>query len=296
MAEIKPDILSAVSRGGSGIEIKQLVTSLVAAETSGERSLNQRRLDDTSTTISAMGQLSQQVGTFKDAMAAVAQAASRQASSSTSAVTFEVSNAALASDVSASVTVERLASEQILSFSFDASVTPTSEVNHGTVSLNTEAGGSASSFTIGSSNNTLNDLTEQLNAIDGVTASLLDTGTGYALIVKSRVGEDNALDAGSITAIKTALNMTSDAEEGVTDADNNPLGASYTVVVAQDALLLVDGVTVTRSENSFDDLFVGHTVTLNNVGHQHLPRLIPAHPCKSGSTAFSPSQTSLNPI
>ena len=170
MAEIKPDILSAVSRGGSGIEIKQLVTSLVAAETSGERSLNQRRLDSTSTTISAMGQLSQQVGTFKDGIAAVAQAASRQASSSTSAVTFEVSNAALASDVSASVTVTRLASEQILSFSFDASVTPTSAVNQGTVSLNTAAGDSASSFTIDSSNNTLSDLTEQLNAIDGVTA------------------------------------------------------------------------------------------------------------------------------
>lgn len=266
MAEIKPDILSAVSRGGSGIEIKQLVTSLVAAETSGERSLNQRRLDDTGTTISAMGQLSQQVGTFKDGMAAVAQAASRQASSSTSAVTFEVSNAALASDVSASVSVQRLATEQILSFSFDASVTPTSAVNQGTVSLNTAAGDSASSFTIDSSNNTLNDLTKQLNAIDGVTASLLDTGTGYALIVKSKVGENNALDADSITAIKTALKMTSDADEGVTDATNNPLGAGSTLVAAQDALLLVDGVTVTRSENSFDDLFVGHKVTLNAVG------------------------------
>lgn len=266
MAEIKPDILSAVSRGGSGIEIKQLVTSLVAAETSGERSLNQRRLDDTGTTISAMGQLSQQVGTFKDGMAAVAQAASRQSSSSTSAVTFEVSTAALASDVSASVSVQRLASEQVLSFSFDASVTPTSAVNQGTVSLDTEAWDSARSFTIDSSNNTLNDLTKQLNAIDGVTASLLDTGTGYALIVKSKVGENNALDADSITAIKTALKMTSAANDGQTDAIHNPLGADSTLVAAQDALLLVDGVTVTRSENSFDDLFTGHKVTLNAVG------------------------------
>jgi flagellar hook-associated protein 2 len=270
MAEIKPDILSAVSRGGSGIEIKQLVTSLVAAETSGERSLNQRRLDSTSTTISAMGQLSQQVGTFKDGMAAVAQAASRQASSSTSAVTFEVSNAAVASDVSASVSVQRLASEQILSFSFDASVTPTSTVNQGTVSLDTDAWDSARSFTIDSSNNTLNDLTKQLNAIDGVTASLLDTGTGYALIVKSKVGENNALDAGSITAIKTALNMTSAAVDGQIDASNNPLGAGSTLVAAQNALLLVDGVTVTRSENSFDDLFAGHKVTLNAVGTSKL--------------------------
>ncbi|ARU02753.1 flagellar filament capping protein FliD [Yoonia vestfoldensis] len=266
MAEIKPDILSTVSRGGSGIEIRQLVTSLVAAETSGERSLNQRRLDDTNTTISAMGQLSQQVGTFKDAMAAVAQAASRQASSSTNAITFEVTNAALASDVSASVSVEQLASEQVLSFRFDASVTPTSAVKQGAVALNTDAWDDDRNFTIDASNDTLSGLTKQLNAIDGVTASLLDTGTGYALIVKSRAGESNALDADSITAIKTALNIADGAADGVTDATNNPLGVSSTVVAAQDALLLVDGVTVQRSENTFEDLFPGHKVTLNAVG------------------------------
>jgi flagellar hook-associated protein 2 len=266
MAEIKPDILSAVSRGGSGIQIKQLVTSLVASETGRERSLNQRRLDDTNTTISAMGQLSQKVGVFKDAMAAVAQAPSRQASSSTNAVTFEVTNAALASDVSASVSVERLASEQVLSFRFDASVTPNSAVNQGTVALNTQTWDSDRSFTIDANNDTLSGLTEQLNAIDGVTASLMDTGTGYALIVKSREGEGNALDADSINAIKTAMNIT----DGATDGTNNPLGVSSSVLAAQDALLLVDGVTVQRSENAFEDLFVGHKVTLNAIGTSRL--------------------------
>ncbi len=266
MAEIKPDILSAVSRGGSGIQIKQLVTSLVASETGRERSLNQRRLDDTNTTISAMGQLSQKVGVFKDAMAAVAQAPSRQASSSTNAVTFEVTNAALASDVSASVSVERLASEQVLSFRFDASVTPNSAVNQGTVALNTQTWDSDRSFTIDANNDTLSGLTEQLNAIDGVTASLMDTGTGYALIVKSREGEGNALDADSINAIKTAMNIT----DGATDPPENPLGVSSSVLAAQDALLLVDGVTVQRSENAFEDLFVGHKVTLNAIGTSRL--------------------------
>lgn len=270
MAEIKPDILSAVSRGGSGIQIKQLVTSLVASETGRERSLNQRRLDDTNTTISAMGQLSQKVGVFKDAMAAVAQAPSRQASSSTNAVTFEVTNAALASDVSASVSVERLASEQVLSFQFDASVTPNSAVNQGTVALNTQTWDSDRSFTIDANNDTLSGLTEQLNAIDGVTASLMDTGTGYALIVKSREGEGNALDADSINAIKTAMNITDGATDGTTDYTNNPLGVSSSVLAAQDALLLVDGVTVQRSENAFEDLFVGHKVTLNAIGTSRL--------------------------
>jgi len=270
MAEIKPDILSAVSSGGSGIQIKQLVTSLVASETGSERSLNQRRLDDTNTTISAMGQFSQKVGVFKDAMAAVAQAPSRQASSSTNAVTFEVTNAALASDVSASVSVERLASEQVLSFRFDASVTPNSAVNQGTVALNTQTWDSDRSFTIDANNDTLSGLTEQLNAIDGLTASLMDTGTGYALIVKSREGEGNALDADSINAIKTAMNIADGATDGVTDGTNNPLGVSSSVVAAQDALLLVDGVTVQRSENAFEDLFVGHKVTLNANGTSRL--------------------------
>lgn len=266
MAEIKPDILSAVSRSGSGLEIKQLVSSLVAAETSGERSLNERRVQDTTTTISAMGQLSQRVGAFKDAMAAVTQATSRKASSSTSAVSFEVSREAVAKDVTASVSVQRLASEQVLSFQFDPSVTLASEINQGTVTLGTDAWDSDRSFTLDDSNDTLSGLTVQLNAIDGVTASLIDTGSGYALIVKSLVGEKNALDAASIDAIKSVLKIGPGALDGQVDASNNPFGVSTRVVGAQDAVLLVDGVSITRSQNTFEDLFPGHNVTLNDVG------------------------------
>lgn len=266
MAEIKPDILSAISRSGSGLEIQQLVSSLVAAETSGARSLNERQIEDTTTTISAMGQLSQRVGSFKDAMAAVAQAASRQASSSTSAVTFEVTSEAIASDISASVSVERLASEQVLSFRFDASVTLTTEINQGTVALSTDAWDNPRSFSLNDSNNSISGLATQLNVIDGVTASLVDTGTGYALIVKSEVGEKNSLDAGSIDAIKTILKIGSDALDGEVDANNNPLGVSTNLVDAQDALVSVDGVSITRSQNTFEDLFAGHKLTLNALG------------------------------
>jgi len=68
MAEIKPDILSALSQNGSGLQLQSLASSLVEAETSGERVLTERRVEDANTSISAMGQLSSQIGLFKAGM------------------------------------------------------------------------------------------------------------------------------------------------------------------------------------------------------------------------------------
>jgi flagellar hook-associated protein 2 len=258
MAEIKTDVLSTVSSSGSGLQLKSLTSSLVEAATSGERTLTERQIEDTNTTISAMGQLSQQVGLFKSSMASIAEAASRTATSSSNDVSIEVTEEANAADVSAVVKVLGLASAQILSFRFDASVTPSTAIKQGLVSLNTVAGDSAASFDLDSNNATLTGLTEELNKIGGISASLLDTGTGYALIIKSEDGTGNALNPASINEIKSVLKMVNEQQ--------NPLGVASAETEAQNARLLVDGVAVQRSSNEFEDLFAGHKITLNAVG------------------------------
>jgi flagellar hook-associated protein 2 len=266
MAEIKTDVLSTVSRSGSGLQLKSLTSSLVEAETSGERTLTERRITDTNTTISAMGQLSQQVGLLKSSMASIAETASRTSTSSSDEVSIEVTEESTATDVSAVVEVVNLASKQSLRFIFDTSVTLSTEINQASVSLNTEAWDSAASFEIDSDNATLTGLTEALNEIDGINASLLYTGTGYALIIKSEEGTENALDDVSIDAIKSVLQMTDSAVDGTTDAEENPLGVTSNETEAQNASLLVDGISVVRSTNVFEDLFAGHKITLNAVG------------------------------
>jgi flagellar hook-associated protein 2 len=266
MAEINTDVLSTVSSSGSGLQLKSLTSSLVEAETSGERTFTERQIEDTNTTISEMGQLSQKVDLFKSSMASIAETASRAATSSSDEVSIEVTQEGTATDISAVINVLNLASAQILSFRFDPSVTPSAAVNHDPVALNTVAEDGAASFDLDSDNATLTGLTEELNKIEGISATLLDTGTGYALVIKSKEGTGNALDSDSISAIQSALQMPNSSFDGTTDEVENPLGVTSTVTAAQNASLQIDGVAVQRSSNEFEDLFPGHKITLNAVG------------------------------
>jgi flagellar hook-associated protein 2 len=266
MVEINTDVLSTVSSSGSGLQLKSLTSSLVEAETSGARTLTERQIKDTNTTISAMGQLSQKVDSFKSSMASIAETASRTTTSSSDKVSIEVTQESTATSFSAIINVLNLASSQILSFRFDPSVTPSTAINHGTVTLNTVAEGGTASFDLDSDNATLTGLATELNKIESISATLLDTGTGYALVIKSEEGTENALDSDSISAIQSALQMPNSSFDGTTDEVNNPLGVTSTVTAAQNASLQVDGVAVQRGSNEFEDLFPGHTITLNAVG------------------------------
>ncbi|WP_085308497.1 MULTISPECIES: flagellar filament capping protein FliD [Planktotalea] len=266
MVEIKTDILSALSQNGSGLQLQSLAASLVEAETGGERVLTERRLEDANTSISAMGQLSSQVDQFKSGMTRTAESSSRLAFSSAAAVSIEVTQEALASDLSAIIEVTALASPQILTYSFDADVTSSSAITTGTLSLDTDEWSSSADITIDDSNDTLGGLVSALNDVNGLSASLIDTGDGMALIIKSKDGLGNALDSASIAAITGALGLTSNGTEGQTDASENPLGLTSDISAATDAAFSVDGVEVTRSGNTIDDLFPGHRITLNSLG------------------------------
>ena len=57
---------------------------------------------------------------------------------------------------------------------------------------------------VNSSNNTLQGLASSLNALSGISASVLQTSAGvYSLVVKSPMGADNAI---KITTTDTGLN------------------------------------------------------------------------------------------
>ena len=56
MAEVsKPDYLSLVNKGGSGFNVSELVTSLVAAEIEPKRILQTNKLEKTENAISGIG-------------------------------------------------------------------------------------------------------------------------------------------------------------------------------------------------------------------------------------------------
>lgn len=266
MAEIKTDILSALSQNGSGIQLQSLTSSLVEAETNSDRVLTERRVEDANTSISAMGLLSSQLGLFKAGMANTAESASRVASSTTNAVSIEVTMEALASDVSAVVEVNTLATSQVLSINFDTNTNTSTLLSGSSITLATDNTINPLTVPIDGTNNTLTGFTRSLNSIEGMSASLIDTGGSMALIIKTDAGAANALTTDSITSIKEALGLTANGTEGQSDTTNNPMGLSSDLVGATDANFTVDGVNVTRESNVIEDLFPGHRMTLNKIG------------------------------
>ena len=61
MAEIaKPDYLSLVNKGGSGFNVSELVTSIVASEIEPKRILQTSKLEKTENSISGIGYLNSQ--------------------------------------------------------------------------------------------------------------------------------------------------------------------------------------------------------------------------------------------
>ena len=109
---------------------------------------------------------------------------------------------------------------------------------------------------IASGDGTLAGLRDAINAADAdVTASILKTSaSSYALVLKSREGADHAMritteDAGAAGLAGFAY--------GSVDTDIQTIAAS-------DALLRLDGTTITRDSNSITDLLDGMKLTLKS--------------------------------
>jgi flagellar hook-associated protein 2 len=247
------DILSKTNRSGSGIELKSMVDSLVTAETADKRATAEARKEDAGLSLSAMGSLATEVMRFKTGIAAARDQNDRQTNSGSRSLEIEVTNATLAHDFNASVTVDRLAKAQTIHFPLAAGVNVNDAVAEGTLSL--LRAGEADAFAevaIGAFDATLAGLRDALDEVAGLSAQLLDTGSGLALLLKPETGTSNALDQSSIDAIAALL-------EGRIPPDVSPV-----VIGATDAQFTVDGVTVVRGGNIIDDLFPGHRLTLTS--------------------------------
>ena len=67
MVEVtKPDYLSLVNQGGSGFNVSELVTAMVAAEIEPKRSIQNTKLEKTENSISGIGYLNSQALITKD--------------------------------------------------------------------------------------------------------------------------------------------------------------------------------------------------------------------------------------
>jgi flagellar hook-associated protein 2 len=122
----------------------------------------------------------------------------------------------------------------------------------------TEKTDSAKTITIDSSNNTLEGLRDAINKSEaGVNATIINDGTGYRLSLTSK-------ETGTESAVK--ITATENGAAGLArfafDASAGGVSNLTQNVAAQNALIKVDGIEISKPSNTISDAIQGVTLTL----------------------------------
>jgi flagellar hook-associated protein 2 len=249
---------------GSGLDVKSIVTQLVAIEKQPLQQL-QAKAKTFNTQLSLYGTVKSQVSAMGDAAALLAGAsgwsAQKASSSNTAAVSVTVGSSA--SSAALSVEVQQLARAQT-----SASVGIAAGVAAGaTGSLSIELGAwTGTSFSPGAgapvavaidSADTLSVIAGKINAAStGVTATVLKDGSNERLVLRSAT---TGAEAGF------RLNTPADPGLAVLGLSNPSDGVSFIGQTALNAELTVNGVAVTSASNKIADVIPGVALQLSQV-------------------------------
>ena len=255
-------LISSINQSGSGIDLSNLVDGLVTAETFSKQESLTEKVEATNLQISSYGQLNTKLDTLSSSLSTLESTTARTTASSSTAVSLTVTNEAIAKDINADITVSSVAQGQVVTFDLTHSSLLNSNTLSSSSSIDTGSiafvmNGATTTITIGSSNNTLQGLVDEINKISGAQASLIDTtgSGGLSLSIKSDTGTANAF---SLTS-----------SDGLNEFNTSGMTSSSTPiklsVASANAVFTVDGLSVTRSSNLVSDLFSGQTLNINAV-------------------------------
>lgn len=259
------DLLSTLNKNGSGLNLSDLTTSLVAAEIQPRQKAEQKKLDSANLSISTLGQVRAQFQSLQTAVTNLQTAPILKASSGNSGVKVTITDPSKIANSSRSIGVVQTAQRQVLEFknftSADQTIGAgalkveigawfTDVSNNPAFAVNPESTVNTLNIPAGA---TLSQLAETLDVLPGLSARVIDKGDGtFSLGIVSEAGAGNAL---RFTATETA--------SGLSAFDTTATNASAQIQAAQDAVLQLDGITVTRPSNSIDDLIEGATLDIS---------------------------------
>lgn len=249
---------------GSGIFSADLVDQLVNAERQPiEFRLNQREAE-AETKISAFGAIKSALEALQESIGALSTSEglkSLNGESSNTAVANVSVDSSIASRGSYSLNVTQLAERQSLASGVFADK-DTTAVGTGTLTLN--VGGVSTDVTVDNSNNTLQGLADAINdAGAGVSAGVVDTGSGFRLVLSS--DESGVANAVEVTATDSDGNN-SDSSGLSQFAFNGTVSNLTETVSAKDALLEVNGIAISRPTNTIDGVVEGVTFNISGTG------------------------------
>jgi flagellar hook-associated protein 2 len=248
---------------GSGVLNSDLVDQLVSAErqpTDQRLNFNQQR---TEALISAYGTLKSAITDLRLPMRQLSAPDNLKAfsgSSSNDGVNVSV-DSSKASQGTYTVTVDSLAQAQSLASGNFADRDSTAV---GSGSLTISVGGKTTTLDIDSSNNTLQGIAQAINDADtGASAGIIDTGNGYRLVLSSdKTGADNAVSI-AVNDADGNNTDTSGLSQFAFDGVTNNLTET---VEAKDAVVQVNGISISRPTNSIENLIDGVSLEVSEAG------------------------------
>ena len=249
---------------GSGIFSSELLDQLVNAERKPTEARLDQRQQRTETRISAYGAIRSAMEALSAPMEKLSSPEGMKAfssSSSNESVAGVSVDALAASRGSYSLNVTQLAQSQSLASGVFAD-RDTTTVGSGTLTL--DIGGVTTDITVDGSNNTLEGLAASINdANAGVSAGVVDTGSGFRLVL-------SAEETGIENSVKISV---ADDDGNNTDASglsqfvfNDTTSNLEETVAAQDAQLEINGIAVSRPTNTVEGVIDGVTFDLKSEG------------------------------
>ncbi len=244
---------------GSGLDINSLVSQLVAAEGQGPALRLDTQEARFQTKLSAFGSLKGALADFQTGLSGLKDLTNFQARTALSANQDLFTASALSSATPGSYEIEVLALAQAQKLVSGAFASADTTVGNGTLTLS--VGSESFSVSIEAGSDSLTDIRDAINnASDntGVTARIINSDDGASLVLAS----DETGTANAITV------TTSGGDGGLTSLvyDPDPPGSGVTnLTVAQpaaDAVIKIDGLTVTSSINEIAGAIPGTTLNL----------------------------------
>lgn len=245
---------------GSGLDLSGLLDDLESAEEESRLTPITDQEDAVESKISAYGTLQSALTSLQTAIATLSDSSTYDTMSSS--VTGTGVSAAVTSNAIAgtySIAVTQLAQAQTLVTSGVSDTTSSLGTGELTIEL---ASGSSTSIDITSDNNSLEGIRDAINDADtGVTASIINDGSTYRLILSSdTTGEDSEM----------SVTFTGSGDAASLLNYNSTTQSMSETVAAQNAELTVNGLSITSQSNTVEEAIQGTTLSLTATGSQTL--------------------------
>ena len=264
------DYISALNSKGSGLNITQIVDSLVEAETTPEKESLNKKIDNQNATISAFGEVASELDILKNTISSFSNTTKlTTTSTNTSAGGLSITTPALANAFESDITISALATSQTLEFS--GFTLPTDNTGSGTITI--DFGNWITNGTTTDTDSLFSGKTVSANTSLGTPIS--HNNLGGFITIATAIGGNQSSTAFTVVGTDMAGNTISEVITGATGGNTSTGSKAFKTVtsITPGSSVGTGAVTVGHSSASFginfaktsQQLTISSGATLNSI-------------------------------